>query len=69
MDWINVTKFVLPHLPNAISPADEYGLYKDNGELPLVTTDFAQLDGNVFSLKNRESATAGRRKKPDTTIL
>lgn len=59
---------------NSFSPADEYRLYKDNvrtgnGELPLVTTDFAQLDGNVFSLKNTESATAGQRKKPDTTIL
>ena len=30
MDWANVKKYILPHLPNAISPPDEHALYKDH---------------------------------------
>ena len=30
MDWANVRKYILSHLPNAISPPDEHALYKYN---------------------------------------
>ena len=44
--WAGVTskKYILPYLPNAICPSDEYALYKDNfatcnGELSKVISD------------------------------
>ena len=49
------TKYILPHLPNAIFPPDEHALYKDNfatgnGELSKVIGDIAQGYGNVLFL-------------------
>ena len=44
MDWANVSKHVLPNLPNDISLPDEHVLYKENivtwnGELSKVNRD------------------------------